>query len=285
MGQGGNDRGFIDDPGASRRSLYGRAVGSLGIVWSTAFRRKGFDKRALPPEGGTPNSSDKRALPPEGGTPNSSVGHWRARMVVRGARHHRRSDFHQTQLAFQLADDGDDLRRRRIVRLPGQAARNRGLVPAPPFFLRIVSPAQTSSALHAHYLFPAPLHSAHDPASLRIARLGGLPALPRGDLAGDRSDHAERLERAVEALCGRPSLPQDGGRGIDYRDLRLHKFRLRRRRRMVARCASHHARPYVVTIATGQTADLAPDLVRALFVHPVRPRPVGESELHARPRI
>src|SRR5262249_9204225 len=55
MDQVWNDRGFIDDPGAARRFLYGRVVGSLGVVWSAVFRRKGFAKQARPPEGGTPN--------------------------------------------------------------------------------------------------------------------------------------------------------------------------------------------------------------------------------------
>src|SRR5262245_63877415 len=65
--------------------------------------------------------------------PQSAIaiaGHWRVRVVVGGARHHRRPALHQTQLAGQLADYRNGIRRRWVVRLPDQAARNRGLIPA-----------------------------------------------------------------------------------------------------------------------------------------------------------
>src|SRR5262249_43508364 len=154
--------------------------------------------------------------------PQSAIaiaGHWRVRVVVGGARHHRRPALHQTQLAGQLADYRNGIRRRWVVRLPDQAARNRGLIPAGAFFLRIVSTAPTSSALPAHSVVSTLPNASCYPASLRIARIGGLPALPRRDLAGDSLDHAERLGRDGEALCAFLSLPQNRERGLDYRDL------------------------------------------------------------------
>ncbi len=67
----------LGDPGAGKTTLmryvaYQIANPQIGKVWSAAFRRNGLDEEALPPEGGTPNSSDKEALPPEGGAPNPS---------------------------------------------------------------------------------------------------------------------------------------------------------------------------------------------------------------------
>ena len=53
----------LGDPGAGKTTLlryvaYQVAHPQIVDVWSTAFRRKGSDEEALPPEGGTPNSSE-----------------------------------------------------------------------------------------------------------------------------------------------------------------------------------------------------------------------------------
>src|SRR5262249_35079419 len=122
-------------------------VGSLGIDRATERWAGWATGRQGGGEGGrqevrSPLSPRRPVAPAPPPSPSSSGGGLRP--VVGGGCPLRGPAFHQTQLAGQLAGDWDDIRRRRAIRLPDQAAGKRGIVPAAAILLRVVPSAQTS---------------------------------------------------------------------------------------------------------------------------------------------